>query len=408
MASRVFLHIGAPKTGTTFVQLVMWRNRERLREQGVLYPGRVRMDHFHATVAVREQSFDKHPPHARDAWERLRDESRAWDGTAIISHEFFGAATADQARRAIDALAPAEVHLVFTARDYVRQLAAYWQQALKMRYMGGLSDYTRAALADELTGPWSWRTMDAVAVLERWGQHLPKQRVHVVTVPQPGAPRGLLWQRYASLVGIAPESCDTTLARGNESLGVVEAELLRRVKPGIPAPISTDLQTMYRWQNGYLAQDLLVGRSKERFGLRRGEIAALSELSRSAADELAAAGYHVVGDLGELVPPDEPPDARHPDDVSDSELLDAAVDTIGRLVGDIEKQHRRIVRAEQAARQARRTNEGEGSKSSAGSQDAPRPLRQILIDLSEHRPLLMRARAGYRHTRNVMRRLRGR
>jgi hypothetical protein len=25
--SRVFVHIGAPKTGTTFVQNVLWRNR---------------------------------------------------------------------------------------------------------------------------------------------------------------------------------------------------------------------------------------------------------------------------------------------------------------------------------------------------------------------------------------------
>lgn len=36
----IYLHIGAPKTGTTYLQNVLWRNRERLRTDGLLYPGR--------------------------------------------------------------------------------------------------------------------------------------------------------------------------------------------------------------------------------------------------------------------------------------------------------------------------------------------------------------------------------
>ena len=34
----VYLHVGAPKTGTTFVQDRLFRNRESLRERGILYP----------------------------------------------------------------------------------------------------------------------------------------------------------------------------------------------------------------------------------------------------------------------------------------------------------------------------------------------------------------------------------
>ena len=33
---RVFLHIGEPKTGTTFLQQVMWRNRSELAARGVV------------------------------------------------------------------------------------------------------------------------------------------------------------------------------------------------------------------------------------------------------------------------------------------------------------------------------------------------------------------------------------
>ena len=47
MAAKVFLHIGLPKTGTTYLQTVMWADRERMRAQGVLLPGRERRDRDH-------------------------------------------------------------------------------------------------------------------------------------------------------------------------------------------------------------------------------------------------------------------------------------------------------------------------------------------------------------------------
>jgi superfamily II DNA helicase RecQ len=54
MASKVFLHIGLPKTGTTYLQTVMWADRDRMRAQGVLLPGRERRDHLWTTRIVRE------------------------------------------------------------------------------------------------------------------------------------------------------------------------------------------------------------------------------------------------------------------------------------------------------------------------------------------------------------------
>ena len=69
MAERVFLHIGLPKTGTTFLQTTMWHNRAQLEAQGFLYPGAKRMDHYHASQDVRGQ---RTPP--TGAWEQLRSE----------------------------------------------------------------------------------------------------------------------------------------------------------------------------------------------------------------------------------------------------------------------------------------------------------------------------------------------
>ena len=39
MAERVYLHVGLPKTATTYLQTILWANREVLEEQGVRLPG---------------------------------------------------------------------------------------------------------------------------------------------------------------------------------------------------------------------------------------------------------------------------------------------------------------------------------------------------------------------------------
>ena len=50
---RVFLHIGEPKTGSTFLQQVIWRNRATLAGQGVVLPGHHPQDHFRASQDLR-------------------------------------------------------------------------------------------------------------------------------------------------------------------------------------------------------------------------------------------------------------------------------------------------------------------------------------------------------------------
>ena len=50
---RVFLHVGEPKTGTTFLQHVLFGNRDRLAARGVVLPGYTRRDHSRASRDLR-------------------------------------------------------------------------------------------------------------------------------------------------------------------------------------------------------------------------------------------------------------------------------------------------------------------------------------------------------------------
>src|SRR6185436_19275288 len=115
-----------------------------------------------------------------------------------------------------------------TARDVLTVVTSYWQEYIKHGFVTPLDEFPDES---EPWDEWGWSTLDIAAVLERWGAHVPAGNVHVLVLPEPDAPRETLWLRFAELVGIDPEGFVTERARENNSLGLVEAELLRRISP---------------------------------------------------------------------------------------------------------------------------------------------------------------------------------
>lgn len=331
MADRVYLHVGVPKSGTTYLQTTMWHNRPALRAQGLLYPGARRMDHFHACQDLRRTRSSR----ATGAWDQLRTELAAWSGAGLISHEFFSMATAEQARRAVADLAPAEVHVVVTARDYVRQFPAVWQEALKMSSTLSLDEFMLAAQREELDGAWSWNSQDLTRVVASWAAAVPASRLHIVTVPPPDAPRELLWQRWCETLGVDDSDFDLSVSVGNESLGTPQAALLCRIKPHLSGPL-TRKPVQHRWVRQYFGHEVLVPQRGERFGLRPEQVQALRERAVETVAELRDGGYPVAGDLDELVPRDQP-EKPHPDDVTDAEMLEVAGRAIDQMIRDVRR-----------------------------------------------------------------------
>jgi hypothetical protein len=82
VANRLFLHVGLPKSGTTYLQAVLAENKQRLRDRArVLYPGASWEDQVLAARDVL--AADPHgvqDPKVRGAWGRLLDEVGEWAG----------------------------------------------------------------------------------------------------------------------------------------------------------------------------------------------------------------------------------------------------------------------------------------------------------------------------------------
>ena len=326
MASKVFLHIGLPKTGTTYLQSILWGSRDQLSREGILLPGQGHRVHLWAALDVQgRKGLASRHRRAPGSWQRLVKQLRSWDGTGVISHEFFCGAKAAHASRAIADLAPAEVHLVVTARDALGMLTAGWQEYVKN---GGTEPVT--AMAGRGFGPGSefgWRTWDLRGVLRRWAPELPPERVHILPLPQGGRP-DQHWRNFAGVIGAQGEY-PIPEQPANTSLGVVQVELLRRVNAHLG-----DFHSAFdrgRWIRGYLAEERLAAQEREPLGLDAASIADCRERADRAVELVRRRGFDVVGDVESLRVPAEVPERRASDTVSDDELIDAA----GRLVADM-------------------------------------------------------------------------
>lgn len=332
---RVFLHIGAPKTGTTFLQQVLWSNRASLAQAGVTLPGSGFSDHFRATQDLRgkAQEARSRTPSWAGEWDALAAQARrARTASAVISCEMLAAAGPKQVRQAVASLAPAEVHVVYTARNLGALLPAAYQEHVKHRYTRGFDEWLADIVetgAKGRAGKWFWSVHDPVRVLRRWSEVVPLERLHVVTMPGGGAAPDLLWQRFASVLEVDTGCVDTSTARPNASLGPAEVELLRRVNEALGS--SVPLWHYTATVKEQLAHDVLAGRDD---GTRLVLPDSRRQWARDRAERLIAGlrsdGYPVAGDLDDLLPVEA--GTVDPGAVTDADLVEAAVDGLAGLV----------------------------------------------------------------------------
>lgn len=331
----MFVHIGLPKTGTTYLQDRLWRNRSAARRQGLLYPGDIREAHFHAAVQLQptryRQWLDSRHAHA---WDRLVDEIRDWSGSSLISHELLATATPEQAARALKSLRFAEVHVVCTARDLARQIPSVWQENIKNQKTTGFAEFIESIRdrRESSEDPF-WEYQDLPRILDVWGARLPPERVHVVTTPSPVDSPQLIWQRFLSALDIDPSPLTRDLPTANNSLDTAQLEILRRLNGRVHDIAWERYESVVK---EYLAGNLLIisaWRNAPQLPVQ--EFDWVSDTAAEFIAEIRSRGYHVVGDLSDLQPrlrSTEP--LREPDD---SELLEVAIDTLADIVRTMPK-----------------------------------------------------------------------
>ncbi|MCX6398900.1 MAG: hypothetical protein NTX33_03075 [Propionibacteriales bacterium] len=341
MSQRVLLHVGTPKTGTSYLQDVLFRNRARLLKQGVNYPAERFDEHFLAALDLMRLRWGGLEQEAVGAWDQLAANVRAHPGTSIISHEILATASRTQVARALASLGHkddgtgTEVHLIVSARDLVRQIPAEWQENVKHRAAFGFSRFLRLIHDPERShrvGAWFWGVQEVPDILARWGASIPPERIHIVTVPRPGGARDVLWQRFSTAFGLDGLDLELGTERANPSLGVPESALIRRIN----RVAAVDLPPVHYRP---LVRELLAHRTlskrtdSPRLGLPPDQYPWIAELTEDWIAELTSKGYDVVGDLADLRG-DEPVAEKwsNPDRPNERQVSAAALDAVKALL----------------------------------------------------------------------------
>jgi hypothetical protein len=354
----VFFHIGGHKTGTTYLQNVLWRNRAQLRSDGMLYPGWNKVSHIWANFDVRKTSWDENTaPQIDGSWGRLVQEIREWHGPAIISQEAFSLLKSAQIRRALQDLDFADVQVVFTARDMARQLPAVWQEWVKNQSTLTFAEFLAAVRKPTDEASRLMDLHDVPAILDRWSKHVPAERVHLITVPPAGSLPSLLWQRFAMVLGLEPDRYELDIDDINPSLGAAEVAVLRRINVELAGQMSlTDYNRVVKFG----LAPAMAKRPSARIALPDEAFKWAVEWARQATEKLARAGYQVVGDFADLIP-ETGPAGEDPDCVSADAQASVAIAAITLLVANPptprpddaseRSQPARVTRMKRAARQ---------------------------------------------------------
>lgn len=335
---RVFIHIGLPKTGSTYIQDRLWRNRRAALRAGLLYPGETHDSHFQAATHLQpERYLDWANPAYNGILDKLVSEIRHWSGTAILSHELFANANVERVSELVRKLHFAEVHVIVAARDIARQIPSVWQENIKNQYSTSFEQFVSdVASENPATDPF-WEFQDLTRILTNWNTVVPAERVHIVTVPPSGSSVGLLWDRFLSVLGIDSAQLPDDVDFANSSLGVGGLEVLRLVNERVRGNIDW-------WRYETVVKNKLIGSVLSHLddqalptlpSAARDWAASKSE---AVIDDIKLAGYDVVGDVEELRPAGFIRGAR---EMGEAEVLAIAVEA---LVGMINVMPERVVK----------------------------------------------------------------
>lgn len=300
------LHIGAMKTGTTYLQNVLVHHAEALAAADIAFAGGTFPRQSRAVTQALQSTQD---PEVRPRrWRALAREMRRSDvGTQVVSMEFLSFADAEQIRTLLKPLRGRQIDVVLGVRDQFSAIPAQWQTICRNR---GRISWPMFQRHIRSTSRWSVRSrsyrtyhraQDIEEMLALWSAAPRVNSVSVVITPGRDAPPGELWRRFCLAADLDLPELSFDGVNSNPSLGYGSCDFLRRVNPHL-AELTL---RRYRSLTRKLAlQSLAARRSEEsRPRLSRGAAEFAAARNDSIRQALLAQGIPILGELDELPVP---------------------------------------------------------------------------------------------------------
>jgi hypothetical protein len=328
----LYLHLGLPKTATTYVQTQLWRDRQSLRRQGLLYPGTSPDDHFLAAVELSGQRFAGHPvSQSVGAFDALLAEIEDWGGSAIISHELLCGLRTVGVGRLLDRIGDRRVVPLITVRDLSAVIPATFQERARNQAVESWADFLDEVRQVPGGRREFWRFQNLPAILATWQKFLPGDQIRVITVSRRTAGRDVVLERFGYALGVEITSHpDPGAAVSNESLGATQLRILQEVNRLTKDQLSwADYNRLVKFR--LVPQIMAQSSGQTRMAMAERDRPWVEAKTERMIKAIGSTGCHVIGDLDELKPTrfdDHPTD---PDVVSTDEVARAAAEHIVRL-----------------------------------------------------------------------------
>ena len=326
MSTRVLVHVGPRKTGTTYLQRVLQQVASEPGINGVLYPLAYRdyqhHNHAHAAFAV-ENLIDHGPDIAWDDFDTDEDTHPALvravnqhDGVSIVSSEALGGFRPEAIEMFLDGV-QGEIQVLVTARDIGRVLPSSWQQHLRNTQTPDFPAFMDRRAAERDLGPDEWNTRKAMRfwrsysygnLVRRWEQVVGAGHVTVIPVPQSGSATDSLWSRFRTASGLrdALPEVAPAIAPLAANTGSTEAEALFLLAfNNLARELDFSRRDMKRMIRRLLETGILHREDRGRpLLLRSADLGIVQEWAREDVNDLVASGAPIVGDVEELLVPD--------------------------------------------------------------------------------------------------------
>lgn len=327
MSSRLILHVGLQKSGTTYLQELIAGGVDELAAAGVVYPvsppGKRRRrteNHEWATYGLLGPEYpwvSKQRAEAeKGAWRSLERQVARTKGTVLLSAEALSVIRAPAIRTLVDRLGVGDVRIVVTARRLHRTLPSLWQQHVRNGRRLGFERYLEM-LAEQRRMPHErieedadlhlWRAFAIGRLVRRWAREVGASRIRVVT--SPGRPPQLLWSRFAEAIGVPgfTFTADEVVAKPvHTGLTAPEALVLTSLNSAL-ATAGWTADRARRLREAVLTEGFQARADRgPRITIPAHWRSYVDEWSEEDVTDLLDSGVAVIGDAADLRPEPEP------------------------------------------------------------------------------------------------------
>jgi hypothetical protein len=345
--SKVYLHIGTRKSGTSYLQKALRESASELTAQGVDLTFRTRKGHVDRQLQpLKEFAATGDEAAGRAAIEpMLRRIAAHPELTHLVTLEDLAELPQSVADLYVGALADHELHLVVTARHWGATIPSEWQQCVKERDTRSYEEFVRE-IQDGAEGATQFlERQDLPQVVQRWGGSLAPERIHVIAVPPSSrTEEGSLVHLFCGLIGVDPGSLRLPKGAINASISLDQAELLRRVNIELGDRLPFEDGSYQVGIREWLTRGTLMKHYTS--PIRIPEEASdwcLREIKQQY-DGLVALGVDLVGDPDDLLPTEL---QTGPSGVSDLDVLDQALTALADLGALQWKEQRQLRRLQE-------------------------------------------------------------